>query len=298
MTALVWDQVGERRYETGVDHGVLYPVGAGGVYPEGFAWNGLTTVTETPDGAAATAQYADNIIYLNLYSRELLNGTIEAFTYPDEFAECDGTLMSDGGVAVGQQKRKPFGLCYRTTIGTDLDSDAGFKLHLLYGATASPSEKAYATINDSPAALAFSWQFSTIPIPVTTEIGGVVPKPTSLIVIDSTKVDADALAALEQILYGDIGTDPRLPSPDEVLALFEGTITDATPTVPSFVAGTGVITIPTVTGIQYRRADTNAVVTGTVTIATSGASLIIYAVATGAHRIPDGVDTDWQFTRS
>lgn len=298
MTALTWDDIGARRYETGVDKGVLYPVGAGGVYDAGYAWNGLTTVTESPDGAEASPQYADNIIYLNLYSRELLNGTIEAFTYPDQFALCDGTLVPTAGVTVGQQTRKTFGLAYRTKVGTDLDPDAGYKIHLVYGATASPSEQAHTTVNDSPEAVAFSWDFSTVPVPVATVIDGVTPKPTSSLTIDSTKVNPTNLAALELVLYGSVGVAPRLPTPDEVLAMFAGSLTSATPTVPTFVAGTGVITIPTVTGIQYRRADTNAVVTGTVTIATSGASLIIYALATAGYFIPAGVDTDWQYTRS
>lgn len=298
MTQLTWDDTGTRKFETGVDKGVLFPIGAGGVYDEGFAWNGLTTVTESPDGASASPQYADNIIYLNLYSQETFHGTIAAFTYPDEFAECDGTLVPTEGVTVGQQTRKPFGLCYRTKIGNDTNADAGYKLHLVWGATASPSEKAYTTINDSPAALEFSWDFTTVPVPVTTMIGGKTPRPTAIMTIDSTQVDADNLAALEQVLYGDVGSDPRLPTPDEVIGMFAGSVTDATPTVPTFVAGTGVITIPTVTGIKYHRADTNAVVTGTVTIGVSGQSLIIYATANPGYEIPSGVDTDWQFTRS
>lgn len=216
MPPLVWDQVGERLYETGVDHGVLYLPDAAGVYNAGYAWNGLTTVTETPTGAEATPQYADNIKYLNMISAEEFGATIEAFTYPEEFAVCDGTAVPNPGVAVGQQGRKMFGLSYRTRIGNDVDgSDFGYKLHLLYGCQAAPSEKAYATINDSPEAIAFSWEVTTTPVPVTDH------KPTSLIVIDSTVVDAADLTALEALLYG-ATVAAALPTPDAVIALFAG----------------------------------------------------------------------------
>lgn len=211
MSKLVWDQTGERLYETGVKQGVLYPQAAGGTYPKGVAWNGLTNITETPSGAEATPLYADDIKYLNLVSAEELGGTIEAYTYPDEFAECDGSAALTDGVYVGQQDRKTFGLCYRTTLGNDVDSNAhGYKLHLIYGALAAPSEKAYATINDSPEAITFSWEFSTTPVNVTGH------KPTASITIDSTKVDAEKLAALEKILYGDTEAEARLPLPEEV----------------------------------------------------------------------------------
>lgn len=298
---LLWDQTGERLYETGVSNGVLYKP-TGGVYGpgSGTAWNGLTTITESPSGAESTKTYADNIPYLNMISLEEFAGTIEAYTFPDEFLECDGQIVPSAGISIGQQTRKSFGLSYKTLIGNDVDgSDFGYKLHLVYNATCSPSEKAYATMNDSPEAIALSWEFTTIPIPVTTEVNGKIPKPTSILTIDSTKVDATALAALEDMLYGTSGQDARLPMPDEVIALFAGTVTPVTPTVPTFVSATGVITIPSVTGVQYRRGDTNAVVTGTVTIAGgAGASLIIYAVPTGAHNFPPGVDNDWQFTRT
>lgn len=211
MSKLVWDKTGERLYETGVKQGVLYPQAAGGTYPKGVAWNGLTNITETPSGAEATALYADDIKYLNLISTEELGGTIEAYTYPDEFAECDGSAALTAGVYIGQQNRKTFGLCYRTTLGNDVDSNAyGYKLHLVYGALAAPSEKAYSTINDSPEAITFSWEFSTTPV----NVAGF--KPTANIVIDSTKVDAKKLAALEKILYGDTEAEARLPLPDEV----------------------------------------------------------------------------------
>lgn len=211
MSKLVWDKTGERLYETGVKQGVLYPQAAGGTYPKGVAWNGLTNITETPSGAEATALYADDIKYLNLISTEELGGTIEAYTYPDEFAECDGSAALTAGVYIGQQNRKTFGLCYRTTLGNDVDSNAyGYKLHLVYGALAAPSEKAYSTINDSPEAITFSWEFSTTPV----NVAGF--KPTANIVIDSTKVNAEKLAALEKILYGDTEAEARLPLPDEV----------------------------------------------------------------------------------
>lgn len=251
MTVLTWDQVGDRLFETGVDRGVLYLPNEDGDYDEGHAWNGLTTVTETPAGADANPQFADNIKYLNLIAAETFGGTIEAFTYPDEFMQCDGTAEPQPGVAVGQQGRSIFGLCYRTRLGNDLDgTDHGFKLHLIYGAQASPSERAYATINDSPAAIAFSWPITTSPVPVTDL------KPTALITIDSTKVDATKLSDLEAILYGDESTDPRLPLPDEIIALFEG----AAPTevrlvganAPSYNSGTHVVTLPSVTGVTWK----------------------------------------------
>lgn len=211
MPKLVWDKTGERYYETGVKQGVLYPIDNKGTYPKGVAWNGLTNVTESPSGAEATALYADDIKYLNLISTEEFGGTIEAYTYPDEFAECDGSASLATGVYIGQQPRKTFGFSYRTTLGNDVDNNNyGYKLHLVYGALASPSEKAYATINDSPEAITFSWEFSTTPVNVTGF------KPTACITIDSTKVDAEKLTALEKILYGDDETEARLPLPDEV----------------------------------------------------------------------------------
>ena len=214
MAALVWDQTGEKIYETGVDHGVLYIPNALGVYANGYAWNGLTSVSESPSGAEPTAQYADNIKYLNLVSAEEFGATIEAFTYPEEFGQCDGSAAPVEGVLLGQQGRRSFGLAYRTLVGNDLEgTDFGYKLHLIYGATARPSEKAYNTVNDSPEAITFSWELSTTPVSVTGF------KPTASITIDSTKTDAADLAALEKILYGAAATEPRLPMPDEVLTL-------------------------------------------------------------------------------
>lgn len=213
--ALSWDETGEKLYETGVDHGVLYPMGQNG-YGDGVAWNGLTTVTETPSGAEATKLYADNIKYLEIRSAEEFGGTIEAYTYPDEWAECDGSAALTTGVYAGQQPRKVFGLCYRTVLGNDVDLDKhGYKLHIVYGCTASPSERSYATINDSPEAITFSWEFSSVPVPVTGH------KPVSCITIDSTKVDATKLATLESILYGTGGQTTvaaRLPLPAEIVS--------------------------------------------------------------------------------
>lgn len=214
MSKLVWDKTGERLYETGVKQGVLYVQDAQGAYPKGVAWNGLTTVTESPSGAEATPLYADDIKYLNLMSTEELGGTIEAYTYPDEWAECDGSAAIATGVYIGQQPRKTFGMCYRTTLGNDVENNAyGYKLHLIYGALAAPSEKAYATINDSPEAITFSWEFSTTPV----NVEGF--KPAANIVIDSTKVAPEKLAALETVLYGDAETEARLPLPDEVVQI-------------------------------------------------------------------------------
>lgn len=225
---LVWDKTGEHYYETGVKNGVLYPMSASGTYPKGVAWNGLTAITESPSGAEATALYADDIKYLNLMSNEEFGATVEAYTYPDEFAECDGSASLTDGVYIGQQARKTFGLCYRTTLGNDSKgNDYGYKLHIIYGAMASPSEKAYSTINDSPDAITFSWELSTTPVAVANF------KPTASLTIDSTKVDPQKLAELEEILYGKDGTgedhstgavDPRLPLPDEIATLMKGSI--------------------------------------------------------------------------
>lgn len=210
---LSWDNSGARLYETGVKNGVLYVQNAG-KYPKGVAWNGLTAVTESPSGAEATPLYADDIKYLELTSEEEFGGTIEAYTYPDEFAECDGSAELATGVKISQQKRKAFGLAYRTTIGNDEDgNDHGYKLHLVYGCKAAPSEKAYATINDSPEAITFSWEFTTTPVAVTGH------KPTAHIEIDSTKADPTCLAALEAKLFGSQSEDPQLPLPDEVKTL-------------------------------------------------------------------------------
>ena len=214
MAKLVWDKTGERYYETGVKNGVLYVQDSTGAYPKGVAWNGLTAVTESPSGAEATPLYADDIKYLNLYSAEEFGATIEAYTYPDEFAACDGSAEIAQGVSIGQQSRKAFGMCYRTALGNDTENiKYGYKLHIIYGALAAPSEKAYATINDSPEAITFSWEITTTPVNVTGF------KPTAYVVIDSTKVDAGKLAALEAKLYGSESEEPALPLPDEIATM-------------------------------------------------------------------------------
>lgn len=214
MARLEWDKTGEHLYETGVDHGVLYFPDQTGAYKNGVAWNGLISVSESPSGAEATGQYADNIKYLNLISAEEFGATIEAYTYPEEFEACNGNkeLVDASGVYVGQQSRSVFGFCYRTMIGNDTDGqDHGYKLHLVYGCQVSPSEKAYQTINDSPEALTFSWELSTTPVNVTGK------KPTALLVIDSTKIDSAKLAKIEAKLYGDeTSTGAVLPTPDEI----------------------------------------------------------------------------------
>lgn len=214
MSKLVWDQSGKRLYETGVDHGVLYPIQTGGVYSKGVAWNGLTVVTESPSGADVNDIYADNMKYLGLVGAEKFGATVEAYTYPDEFAECDGSVELVKGATIGQQNRKVFGMVYRTVIGNDVDgNEHGYKLHLIYGATAAPSEKAYNTINEDPEAITFSWELSTTPVNVTGH------KPTASLTIDSTKADPTKLAELEKILFGDTETEPRLPLPDEIAQL-------------------------------------------------------------------------------
>lgn len=219
MAKLKWDQTGERFYETGVSKGVLYVKGANG-YGNGVAWNGLTNISESPEGAEATALYADNIKYLNLLSNEEFKATVEAYTYPDEFAECNGeSTLATAGIIAAQQKRKMFGLCYQTKIGNDEDSELGYKIHIIYGAYAAPSEKSYATVNDSPEAITFSWELSTTPV----EVPGM--KPTALIVIDSTKVDSAKLTILENYLYGTDGeqgaegTAAQLPLPEKIIEL-------------------------------------------------------------------------------
>lgn len=212
---ITWDKSGERYYETGVKRGVLYVMDKG-AYGNGVAWNGLTAVTESPSGAEASPMYADDIKYLNLYSAEEFAATVEAYTYPDEFAECDGSAEIAPGVTIGQQKRKTFGMCYTTVLGNDTDgNDYGYKIHIIYGANAAPSEKAYATINDSPEAITFSWELSTTPV----EVAG--HKPTASLTIDSTKTTPEKMKAIEDILYGTESQEPRLPLPSEIAELLK-----------------------------------------------------------------------------
>lgn len=213
MAKLVWDEIGARKYETGVSKGVLYKQDSNGAYPKGVVWNGLTGVTESPSGADATDFWADNIKYASVRAAETFGATVEAYTYPDEFEECDGSASIAEGVKIGQQARKPFGLCYRTEVGTDTDPTAGYLIHIIYGATASPSQRAYATINDSPDAITFSWELSTTPVNVKDY------KPTANLIIDSTKLEESKIKALEAVLYGGESTEARLPLPAEILTL-------------------------------------------------------------------------------
>lgn len=216
MAKIKWDETGEKIYETGVKNGVLYLPDETGAYVKGVAWNGLTAVTESPSGAESTPLYADDIKYVELFSAEEFGATLECYTYPDEFAECDGSAEVTPGVIIGQQNRKTFGLCYRTTLGNDVKgNEFGYKLHLIYGAKASPSEKSYSTINDSPEAITFSYEITTTPVNVTGH------KPTASLTINSTKVDASKLQQLEAMLYGAESTEAKLPLPDEVINLLK-----------------------------------------------------------------------------
>lgn len=214
---LTWDDVGKRLYETGVKQGVFYPQDDNGTYPKGIAWNGLTAVTESPEGAEPTPLHADDIKYLNLLSTEEFKATVEAYTYPDEFAECDGSGSLVEGVTIGQQDRKPFGLSYRTSLGNDVKgNEYGYKLHIVYGCLAAPSEKAYATVNDSPEAITFSWEVSTTPVNVTGF------KPTASLTLNSVKLGATKMKAIEDVLYGSSTAEARLPLPDEIKSIIEG----------------------------------------------------------------------------
>jgi hypothetical protein len=246
MTRAKWDQVGEKEFEVGVDHGMLYLPNLQGQYDQGEPWNGLVSINETPSGAEANKQYADNTVYANIKSAEEFGGTIEAFMYPDSFAECNGEKEIFPGVTVGQQSRRSFGLSYRTLKGNDtLGTDFGYKIHLVYGADAAPSEKTFETINDSPEAGTMSWELTTVPV----EVPGL--KPTATLTFDSTKVDGAKLAELENILYGTESEDPRLPLPAEVYSIFAGTSSEVTPGVPTFSTATDVITIPGTVGVVY-----------------------------------------------
>ena len=288
MAVLTWDNVGERTYETGVDRGVLYIPNVNGVYDNGVAWNGLTSVSESPTGAEANAMYADNIKYLNLYSTEEFGATIEAFTYPDEFAQFDG-IVSANGVSIGQQTRKTFGLCYRTRVGNDVSGDDyGYKLHLVYGCKASPSEKAYATVNDSPEALTFSWELSTAPVAT----NYLTTRPTSLLTIDSTNVASASLTALEGIIYGGAATPPRLPLPPEVIALFTTAPTLATPVQPAYTLASKTITIVTTPGVDYQ--------INNVTIPAGAKVITVNTVVTAVPKtgfyFPAVIDNDWFYS--
>lgn len=285
MTALRWDQVGTRKYETGVDRGVLYLPNNQGVYEEGVAWNGLTTVTESPSGAESNPQYADNIKYLDLQSAEEFGGTIEALTYPDEFGVCDGSAEAVPGVRVGQQPRRVFGFSYRSLIGNDTQgNDYGYKLHLIYGARVAPSERGYTTVNDSPEPIAFSWEFTTTPV----EVPGF--KPSAVITVDSNAVSASALTALQNALYGTDGSDPRLPLPAEVLQILANTTVEVETVRPTFDSATDTITIPSVTGVVYLI--DGEVVTGNVVITED---TVVKARPASGYRFTNTSDDDFTF---
>lgn len=293
MTRVTWDNTGERLYETGVDRGVLYIPNGSGVYDNGVAWNGLTTVTESPAGAESSALYADNIKYLNLVSAETFGGTIEAYTYPVEFNQFDGVAIPQTGVYVGQQARKTFGLSYRTKLGNDVAGAAyGYKLHMIWGCAAAPSEKAYATVNDSPEAITFSWEINTTPVAA----GGTLT-PTSLIVVDSTKVNSGKLTTLEDLLYGTAGTAPALPTPGEVINVFGTGVTAVDLGIyanqPTYVSGTHIVTLPTVTGVVWKYNGVTAT-PGAQAALTTGQKADIYATPSTDAYVLTG-DSHWVF---
>lgn len=283
---LIWDNIGEKFFESGVSKGVLYPQVAG-AYPLGVAWNGLTGVTDSPSGAELTDLWANNSKYGSLRAPENQGLTIEAYTYPDEFASCDGSVAIVPGVRVRQQNRTRFGFAYRTEVGNDENDALGYTLHLIYGATASPAERAHQTVNESPEALPLSWEVSTNPVAVT----GL--KPTACLEIDSRSVNSTKLAALEAILYGTESTDPRLPLPDEISTLMLGT--SVAPTVPTFVASTGVATIPTKLGVVYK-IDGDVVTAGAQDPVLGGVTIVITAVPDTDYYFPEGTNDTWTFT--
>lgn len=292
MTEIVWDAAGEHRYQTGVSHGVLYPQDqSDGSYPLGVAWNGLTTVTESPAGAESNKVYADNIVYLNLRSAETWGGTIEALTYPREFGACDGTAEVVPGLTYGQQGRQPFGFCYSTIVGNDVNPEEGEIIHIFYGATAAPSEKAHATVNDSPEATPFSWEVDTIPSAWSNG------KPVSTIDIDSTVVDADAFTALTDILYG-VSGDPRLPLPDEIEDIFGGSVTvvdlGVSANQPTYVSGTHIVTLPAVTGVQWKINGVNKS-SGAQPAMTSGQSSHVTAHPLSGYTLTGSGDWDFDY---
>jgi hypothetical protein len=281
---LTWDNVGEKIFEAGVEQGVLYKQNAFGIYNTGHAWNGLVSVNESPSGAEANKQYANNKVYANITSAEEFSGSLEAFTYPKEFAECDGYAELTPGVSIGQQRRVPFGLSYKTKLGNDTnDLEYGYKLHLIYGAKAAPSERNYTTINESPEAMTMSWELSTEPV----EVPG--KRPTATLVITSTEVDAAKLADLENILYGTASSDPRLPLPAEVVSILATELVEtALPTKPAYNAATDTVTLPAITGVEYFIAGVKK--TGDVVITED--TLVTAAPAQG-YKFPAVADNDW-----
>lgn len=292
MVALAWDKTGERLYRTGVSKGVLYQIDAG-EYVDGVAWNGLTNVTASPSGAESNKQYADNIVYLNLLSVEEFGATIEALSYPDAFEQNDGSATPTPGVTVGQQRRKPFGFCYRTEIGNDVEAnDYAYELNLVWGCLAAPSEKASQTISDSPEPQALSWELTTTPVNVGTVLG-VEYKPTAKMSVRSDKTDPVKLAALEAALYGTVSTDPILPLPADVILMLASTLTSATPAAPTYDSGTDIITIPNTTGVEYK---INGVIVPAGAYGPISANTEVRAYPATGYKFPVPTQTQWVFT--
>lgn len=294
MSRLEWDKSGERYFETGVSNGVLYIPDASGAYSSGYAWNGLTAVTESPSGAESNKQYADNQVYLNLISQEEFSGTIEAFQSPIQFDQCDGSAAPIPGIRVGQQSRKSFGLSYQTLYGNDRDGqDHGYVLHVVYGAQAAPSERAYATVNESPEATQLSWEFSTTPVAITPElvVDGRALRPTSTLSFNSTHFSESKMEELKAILWGTPSTNPRLPSPRELIDLMGlGAAVEATPAAPTFDDVDDEVTIPSTLGVRYTI--NGAEVTGVVGIS---APTLVYAEPKMGYKFPAVTQTQWYF---
>lgn len=286
MTELLWGKVGDKRYETGTSHGVLYHPNNSGQYTLGYAWNGLVSVTQSPTGAESNKQYADNTVYVNLVSVEEFAGTIEAFTYPDEFELNNGNAIING-VSVGQQNRLPFGFSYQSLIGNDVEgTDYGYKIHLIYGAQAGVSELNHQTVNETPEAATMSWEITTTPVSA-----GAGLKPTARLTIDSTDHTPEKMQALKDILYGTAGTNPRLPLPAEVIALFAGSVLTATPARPAFNETTDKITIPNISGVIYEIGGV-PVVPGDITISVR---TIVTARPVVGYKFPTNIVTAWQY---
>lgn len=294
MSRLIWDAIGERFFETGVSNGVLYIPDSQGNYTNGYAWNGLTGVTASPSGAESNKQYADNIQYLNLISAEEFGGTIEAFTSPKEFDQCDGSASPAPGILVGQQARSSFGFSYQTLVGNDIDGqDHGYKIHVVYGAQASPSERAYATVNDSPEAITLSWEFQTTPAAINPEIevNGRALRPTATLTFDSRNFSAEKMQELKNVLWGSASTNPRLPSPYELITMMSVELDEVTPSNPTFDTDTDTITIPEVAGVDYF-VDGKKV---TDEYLAAGPTLVSALPAPG-YKFPSVVQTHWVFT--
>lgn len=294
MSTLEWNKTGERFFETGVSNGVLYPLSNLGRYDRGYAWNGLTAVNDSPSGAENTKEYADNIPYLNMTSAEELDGTIEAFQSPREFDQCDGTATPFPGIGVGQQRRRAFGFSYQTLIGNDLDGqDHGYKIHVIYGAMAAPSERSNATVNDSPEAMTLSWEFNTTPVAITPEIvvNGRALRPTAKLTFSSLDFAPEKMTALKEVLYGTASTDARLPLPHELITMMSGTITEVTPTAPTYEDLTKTLTIPNTAGVVYIVRG-NPMDAGDVVL---DSSVVVTAIPSIGYRFPDVTPTQWVF---